>query len=387
MQGSFLKGIGMTLIDDVAQRQDALLASLEQIVRMETPSTDKAAVDRLVQHLRAECEQRGAAIESRDQTDWGDLTIASWPGAGSESGQILVMTHIDTVWPVGTIDRLPWTIDGDVARGPGIFDMKASVAMMLEAMRIIQERNTQHRPIKWLINTDEEMGSPGSRPVIEELARESEYVLCLEPPVPPNGALKTARKGVGMFTLKVTGKASHAGADPKAGVSAIQELANQIQYLHSLTDFDLGTTVNVGVISGGTRRNVIAAEAEALIDLRVVTMDEAERTVEAILGCRASVPGATVSVEGSLNRPPMERTEAIAAAFQRAHAIGKGIGLDLQEASTGGASDGNFTAAAGATTIDGLGCTGNGGHADSEHILVSGLVERTALLTALLTEL
>ena len=377
----------MTLIDDVAQRRDALLGSLEQIVRLESPSTDKAVIDKLVAHLRSECEQLGATIESRDQTDWGDLTIASWPGTGSETGQILVMTHIDTVWPVGTIERLPWSVEGDVARGPGIFDMKASAAMMLEAMRIIQERNTVRRPIKWLINTEEEMGSPASRPVIEELARESEYVLCLEPPVPPHGALKTARKGVGMFSLKVTGKASHAGADPKAGVSAIQELANQIQYLHSLTDYDLGTTVNVGVISGGTRRNVIAAEAEALIDLRVVTMDEAERTVEAIRGCRASLPGASVTIEGDLNRPPMERTDAIAAAFQRAHAIGQSIGLDLQEASTGGASDGNFTAAVGATTIDGLGCTGDGGHADTEHILVSGLVERTALLTALLSEL
>jgi glutamate carboxypeptidase len=377
----------MITIEDVAKRQDALLASLEQIVRLESPSTDKSAIDKLVQHLRTECEKLGASIESRDQTEWGDLTIASWPGSGSNSGQILVMTHIDTVWPVGTIERLPWSVEGDIARGPGIFDMKASVAMMLEAMRSIQERNVEHRPIKWLINTEEEMGSPASRPVIEELARESELVLCLEPPVPPHGALKTARKGVGMFTLKVTGKASHAGADPKAGVSAIQELANQIQYLHSLTDHDLGTTVNVGVVSGGTRRNVVAAEADALIDLRVVTMDEAERTVEAIRGCRASLPGATVTVEGDLNRPPMERTEAIAAAFQRAHAIGEKLGLDLQEASTGGASDGNFTAAVGATTIDGLGCTGNGGHADTEHIKVSGLVERTALLTALLSEL
>jgi glutamate carboxypeptidase len=377
----------MGLVDDVRQRQDALLASLEQIVRLESPSTDKAAVDKLVEHLRSECEQRGAKIERHDQTEWGDITVASWPGTGNADGQVLVMTHIDTVWPVGTIDRLPWSVEGDIARGPGIFDMKASVAMMLEAMRIIQERNLEHRPIKWLINTDEEMGSPASRPLIEELARESEYVLCLEPPVPPHGALKTARKGVGMFTMTVTGKASHAGADPKAGVSAIQELANQISYLHSLTDHDLGTTVNVGVVSGGTRRNVIAAEARAEIDLRVVTMAEAEKTVEAICDTRAILPGATVTVEGELNRPPMERTEAIAVAFQRAYEIGKGVGLELQEASTGGASDGNFTAAAGATTIDGLGCTGDGGHADTEHIKVSGLVERTALLTALLSEL
>lgn len=377
----------MSLVDDVRARQDSLLGSLETIVRHETPSPDKAAVDGLVRYLRGRCEELGASVEGHEQSEWGDLTVASWPGSGPDSGRILVMTHIDTVWPIGTIERLPWNVEGDVARGPGVFDMKASVAMMLEAIRLIREQSLGHRPITWLINTEEEVGSPVSRPLIESLARESEYVLCLEPPVPPAMALKTARKGVGMFTLQITGKASHAGADPTAGVSAVLELANQIQYLHSLTDFDLGTTVNVGVVSGGTRRNVIAAEAQAEIDLRVVTMDEAERTVEAIRGCRPTLPGATVTVTGELNRPPMERTEAIAVAFGRAREIGRSLGLELQEASTGGASDGNFTAAAGATTIDGLGCPGEGGHADHEHILVSGLVERTALLTALLTEL
>jgi glutamate carboxypeptidase len=231
------------------------------------------------------------------------------------------------------------------------------------------------------------MGSPASRPLIETLARESEYVLCLEPPVPPDGALKTARKGVGMFTVTIRGRAAHAGADPTKGVSAIQELANQIDYLHSLTDLDLGTTVNVGVVSGGTRRNVIAAEARALVDLRVVTRREAERVVEAILNSQAHLEGAEVFIEGGINRPPMERTEAIAAAFERAREIGAELGLELKEESTGGASDGNFTAAVGATTIDGLGCPGEGGHADHEHILITGLIERTALLIALLTRL
>ncbi len=377
----------MSLNEGVRQRQQPLLDSLEQIVRFETPSTDKAAVDRLVSHLREQCSRLGGTVEEHPQSDWGDLSVVSWPGSQDSDGQMLIMTHIDTVWPVGTIERLPWSVDGDIARGPGVFDMKASVAMMLEAIRLIQEKQLIHRPIKWLINTEEEMGSPVSRSLIEELARESEIVLCLEPPVPPKGALKTSRKGVGMFTLNVTGKASHAGADPTSGVSAIQELANQVQYLHSLTDHDLGTTVNVGVVKGGTRRNVIAAEAEALIDLRVVTKTEAEKAVEAIMGCRASLPGATVSVEGGLNRPPMERTEAIAAAFQRTRQIGLELGLELEEASTGGASDGNFTAAVGTTTIDGLGCPGDGGHADHEHILISGLVERTALLTALISEL
>jgi glutamate carboxypeptidase len=291
----------MTLIEDVHSRRGDLLSSLEEIVRRESPSTDKAAVDGLVRHLRERCQALDARVDARPETDWGDMTVASWPGTNDQSGQILVMTHIDTVWPVGTIERLPWSVEDKVARGPGVFDMKASVAMMLEAMRIIREQGLPHRPIKWLLNTEEEMGSPASRPLIEELAKESEYVLCLEPPVPPNGALKTARKGVGMFTVKITGQAAHAGADPTKGVSAIQELANQIQYLHSLTDLELGTTVNVGVVSGGTRRNVIPAEAEAVVDLRVVTLDEAERAVEAALG-RAFRPKRVVFVAVSGHR-------------------------------------------------------------------------------------
>jgi len=287
----------------------------------------------------------------------------------------------------GTIERKPFALDGDVARGPGVYDMKASVAMMLQALRLLRDRQVPHRRITWLINTEEEVGSPVSRPHIERLARESAYVLVLEPPVAPDGALKTARKGVGMFNMRISGVAAHAGADPEKGISAIQELANQIQYLHGLTDFTLGTTVNVGVVSGGTARNVVAAEAAAQIDLRVTTMTEAQRAVQAILAATPRLHGATVSVEGGLNRPPMERTERIAAAFGRAQEAGHRLGLTLSEASTGGGSDGNFTAAIGAATIDGLGCTGNGAHAEHEHISLDGLAERTALLTELLATL
>ena len=314
------------------------------------------------------------------------MTVARW--SGSRAGQpILVMTHIDTVWPLGTLQRKPFEVEGDVARGPGVYDMKASLAMMIQALTFLNERKSDHRPITWLINTEEEIGSPVSRPVIEQLARESAYVLVLEPPVPPHGALKTARKGVGMFTMHIKGRAAHAGADPEKGISAIHELANQIQYLHGLTDFDLGTTVNVGVVSGGTARNVVAAEATALIDLRVTTMREADRVVKAIMDARPRLAGAEVHVEGGLNRPPMERTEKIANAFQQVKSIGAELGLELEEASTGGGSDGNFTAAIGATTIDGLGCTGDGAHAEHEHISLDGFFERAALLTELLSTL
>jgi len=372
---------------EVAARRDALLAELRTVVELESPSTDKAAVDRLVAYLRARARELGAAIEEYPQVDYGDLTVASWPAhGGAPTEPLLVLTHIDTVWPVGTLARRPFRIEGDTAYGPGIYDMKASVVMFLEAVRLLRERHLLHRPIRWLINTEEEVGSPVSRPLIELEAQSSALVLCLEPPA-PGGALKTARKGVGIFTVRITGRAAHAGADPERGVSAIQELANQIAYLHSLNDPATGTTVNVGVVGGGTRSNVVAAEAWAKVDVRVATREEAERVTAAVLGARPWLPGATVTVEGGLNRPPMERTPAIAAAFERAREIGRELGLELREAATGGASDGNFTAALGVPTLDGLGCPGDGAHAEHEQISLSGLIERTALLALLLHRL
>ncbi|MCS7255392.1 MAG: M20 family metallopeptidase [Thermomicrobium sp.] len=372
---------------EVAARRDALLAELRTVVELESPSTDKAAVDRLVAYLRARARELGAAIEEYPQVDYGDLTVASWPAhGGAPTEPLLVLTHIDTVWPVGTLARRPFRIEGDTAYGPGIYDMKASVVMFLEAVRLLRERHLLHRPIRWLINTEEEVGSPVSRPLIEREAQSSALVLCLEPPA-PGGALKTARKGVGMFAVRISGRAAHAGAEPERGVSAIQELANQIAYLHSLNDPATGTTVNVGVVGGGTRSNVVAAEAWAKVDVRVATREEAERVTAAVLGARPWLPGATVTVEGGLNRPPMERTPAIAAAFERAREIGRELGLELREAATGGASDGNFTAALGVPTLDGLGCPGDGAHAEHEQISLSGLIERTALLALLLHRL
>jgi glutamate carboxypeptidase len=376
---------GTDIREIAAARHDQTMETLKRLVELESPSSDKEAVDALIDYLEEQVMARGGHTERLTQELFGDLLIARFGTGGTRP--LLVMTHVDTVWPVGTIKRLPWRIEDGKAYGPGIFDMKASVAMMLTALDVIQDLALPHRPVVWIINTDEEVGSPVSRPVLEQLARESELVLCLEPPVPPNGALKTQRKGVGMFTMFVEGRASHAGADHEAGISAIEEMARQILWLHSLTDYDAGTTVNVGVVSGGTKRNVVAAHAEALIDLRVTSLAEADRIVPLILSAGSATGGARVSVKGELNRPPMERTDGIAAAFQRAREIGKTIGLDLEEASTGGGSDGNFTAAAGVPTLDGLGCNGSGGHADDEHIEVGRIDERSALIAALLVNL
>jgi glutamate carboxypeptidase len=361
------------------------LAILRRIVELESPSSEKAAVDRLIDFLAGELAARGAAVERLAQPEYGDLLVARVGGTGAKP--LFVMTHVDTVWPLGTLERMPWRADGGRLYGPGVYDMKASTAMMLTALDILRDLSVAGKPVVWSINTEEEVGSPVSRPVLERLAGEAELVLCLEPPVPPHGALKTQRKGVGMFTMHVTGRASHAGADHEAGVSAIEELARQVQRLHALTDYERGTTVNVGVVQGGTKRNVVAAEASALVDLRVTTMAEAERVVPLILNAEPSVAGASVRVEGGLNRPPMERTPAIVAAFERAREIGRGVGLELEEGFTGGGSDGNFTAALGVPTLDGLGCIGDGAHADHEHILLEALPSRTALLAALLAQL
>jgi glutamate carboxypeptidase len=375
---------GTAIVRAAHERQGATLEALRRIVEFESPTSDKAAVDRLIDHLESELQARGSAVERLVQPQYGDLLVARF---GSGDRPLHVMTHIDTVWPIGTIERMPWSVEGDIARGPGVYDMKAAVAMTLTALDILRDQAIEHRPIVWTINTEEEVGSPVSRPVLEAEARKASTVLCLEPPVPPRGALKTQRKGVGMFELAIEGRAAHAGADHAAGISAIEELARQIQWLHSLTDYDAGTTVNVGVVEGGTKRNVVAAHASALIDLRVTTMAEAERVVPLILGAKPRIDGAQVTMTGGLNRPPMERSAAIVAAFERAREIGRLIEQDLTEGFTGGGSDGNFTAAIGAPTLDGLGCPGDGAHADTEHIIVSELAPRTALIAALLAEL
>ena len=375
------------IADEVRQRSNATLALLQQIVALESPTGDKAAVDQLISWIEQQLQTRGWSVERLAQVDVGDVLIARLAGSSADERPLHLMTHIDTVWPIGTIERLPWRTEGDRQFGPGVYDMKAAVAMLLTATDVLRDLAVPHRPLVWTINTDEEIGSPASRPILEAVAREAELVLCFEPPVPPHGALKTERKGVGMFTLNVQGRATHAGADHAAGVNAVEELARQIQRLHALTNYDTGTTVNVGLVHGGSARNVVPASAIAEIDLRVSTMAEAERVLPTIMDTTSLVPGTTVHIEGGLNRPPMERTPQIVAAFERAAAIGAEIGQQLFEGSTGGGSDGNFTAAIGVPTLDGLGCPGDGAHADTEHILLSELPGRTALIAAVLAGL
>lgn len=363
---------------------EEMLALLVQMVEHESPTTDKAAVDRYGAFMVDAYQELGATVETLPQETVGDhrrITIDLTDGRG-DGGQITVLCHLDTVWDVGA---LPIRRDGNQLFGPGAYDMKAGTMFVYYALRYLREQSlATNKRIVVLLTSDEEVGSATSRALIEQEARRSDYVLCVEPPVAPQGHLKTARKGVGRFNLAITGRASHAGAAHAQGISAIQELAHQILALHALTDYDQGTTVNVGVVNGGTRSNVVAAEAQAEIDFRVATLAEAERTVAAIQSLRPVVPGTELELTGGLNRPPMERTPAIVALFERARDLGASFGFTVTEAGTGGGSDAQFAAALGIPTIDGLGANGDGAHALHEHILIDSVPPRAALIAALL---
>jgi len=365
---------------------DSMMALLRRLVELESPSTDKASVDRLGKVLAEELSASGAQVTLLSSDRYGDH-IRAVVGASSKDGQLLVLGHLDTVWELGTLQAMPFRVADGLAHGPGTFDMKAGLVQLVFALRALRESGRSSQGITVLINSDEEIGSPSSRPDIEEEARRSRAALVLEPSLPPRGSVKTFRKGVGIFELKVKGRPAHAGLDPEKGVSAIEEIARQVQFLHKLTDRDKGITVSVGTIRGGSRVNVVAAEAHAEIDLRVSTAADVEEIEKKILGLQPFLKGAEVRVTGGIDRPPLERTPGVVALYEKARAIAKELGFELGEGSAGGSSDGNLTAAMGVPTLDGLGPMGDGAHADSEHIVISDLPRRTALLARLLETL
>lgn len=376
------------LIERVNARRDEMLEFLEILVNTDSPSTEPE-LSSVVSHIVGDrCEDLGAEVEYISQSGAGDHMKAVWRRDGDETESLLILCHLDTVWPAGETDRRPFRVEGDRATGPGVHDMKGGVAQVIYALEeVLVDGEPPSRPITLLCNTDEEIGSGTSREAIESLALQSRAVLVLEPSVPPEGSLKTFRKGVGGFHVKATGRATHAGADHQAGVSAVEEMARQIQYLHSLTDYERGTTVNVGVVQGGSRSNVVAAECSAEVDVRVTSMEEGRRLEQVIRGLEPFLQEAKIQVSGGVQRPPMERTEAIVELFRIAEGLGDELGLNITEAGTGGGSDGNFTAALGVPTLDGLGAVGAGGHALDEWVSVSAMFERTALLARLLQEL
>jgi glutamate carboxypeptidase len=364
-----------------------MLALLEELVRFESPSRDKAALDRLGSHITGIFHRVGGSVEIVSNDLGGDHVLARFPGPESRR-PALVLGHFDTVWPHGTLARMPFRIEDGRAYGPGIYDMKAGLTIFLRTMAdgLFDSARQAPRPIWALFTSDEEIGSPTSRGLIEDLARQCAYALVLEPPL-ADGSLKTARKGVGRFRLDIEGKAAHAGVAPQQGRSAIVELAHQVLQILGLQDLEAGTTLNVGVIRGGTTTNVVPAEASAEIDVRATTLAEADRIERAVHSLEPVTLGTRLTISGGFNRPPMERSPAVAALFEQARVIARTLGLELTEGSTGGGSDGNFTAAIGVPTLDGLGIRGGGAHADDEHILIDSLPERAALLAALLLEL
>ena len=357
-----------------------MVDTIETLARLESPSTDKPAIDRCGAVLGGMLRAAGADVEVLRQTERGDHLRAVLAGEG---GPVLLLGHFDTVWPIGTLQGMPVGRAGDRLHGPGTFDMKAGIAIALGAIHALRATGTPHPSITMLWTTDEEIGSGTSRGTIESEARRSEAVLVLEPAL-PGGGLKTARKGCGEFELTVQGIAAHAGLDPGKGASAIHELAAQIAAVERFQDLPRGISVNVGLVSGGSRPNVVAEEARATIDVRAPTREAAAGVEAALRGLHPTRPGTRLTIKGGFDRPPMERTTAGAALFARAGAIAAGLGRGLTEGSAGGGSDGNLTAALGVPTLDGLGAIGDGAHAAHEHVDITALPWRAALLAGLL---
>ena len=372
------------LIEQVRGAEPRLRARLRELVEIESPSEDRAAVNRAANLVVSWARELGAEVRWHDGRSFGDVVELKF--GGMSGTPVLLLGHLDTVYPMGTLATMPWrevqAEDGVRLHGPGVVDMKAGVVMALEAIAALRELNAQNRPVTLLLNPDEEVGSEVSRPHTERLARESAAVFVLEPA--QGLAYKTARKGVGHFDLTVQGVAAHAGVDFASGHSAVLEMARLVEEISDWTDLSVGRTVNVGVIAGGTRSNVIAAECRAEVDVRVVTMEDAARVEQMFRKLRTHDEACTLRVEGGINRPPMERSAGTVALFQQAQRLAAEVGLDLQEASTGGGSDGNFTAALGVPTLDGMGAVGGGAHSPGEYVVAAHLVERTALLAGMI---
>ena len=356
---------------------------LRSLVEIESPTTEKAAVDSLGEFVAESMRRRGAVVRQFPQAAGGNHWLGQW---GDGTGGILLMAHLDTVHAIGTLARMPWRLSGKRLHGPGVLDMKAGIAIALTAMESLHEASwTPASRVSLLCTSDEETGSHTSRELIEQLAREHSLVLCLEPGL-PDGSLKTWRKGIGDFRVEVTGRAAHAGANPEAGVNAIVEMAHVIRQVAALEDPAKGTSVSVGVIGGGTRSNVVPATCFAEIDMRVLEESEMTRLDAALAGLSPTLAEARISFEGGWNRPPMPRTAILAETFARAQAIAARLGLQLTEGGTGGGSDANFVAPLGVPVLDGLGAIGNGAHSEREYIELDSLPSRTALLAAMISE-
>ncbi len=371
-------------LDYCARERDWLLDFIEALVAIESPSDDPAAVNRCGAELASRLAAIGGKVTRVASATAGDHLRVAF---GQGPRQVLMLGHFDTVWPIGQLLTMPLKREGGRLHGPGVFDMKAGIGLATLATRAVMDAGgLANCQVVMLWTTDEEIGSNTSRALIEAEARRSEAVLVFEPSL-PGGALKTSRKGVGQFEMAVRGVSAHAGLDPGKGISAVREIARQIVAIDDLQDPASGVTVTVGVLAGGTRANVVPAEAHAVIDARAVTRADAERVEQAMKTLTPFLAGAQVTVTGGFDRPPLERTAGVVRLFEMARDVAKELGQTLEEGSAGGGSDGNFTAALGVPTLDGFGAVGDGAHAIHEHVEIEALVPRAAVIGGLLARL
>src|SRR6202167_944085 len=377
-----------SILFEARSRQKQIVALIREMVECESPSDDPAAVNRFVD-LLGDVAPSFARVKTVPGGRFGRHVVCEFDLFGKKKqGQILALGHADTVWPLGTLASMPFRHKDGRLWGPGALDMKAGIAFFICAMRILRDLEVPvaHKVVMQ-INSDEEVGSESSRALTAKNAQRSKAVLVLEPASGLDGKLKTARKGIGDYTVTVRGKATHSGLDFAGGASAILELARQLEKIAGFTDLRRGITVNPGVISGGTRVNVVAAEARAEVDMRIPRMKDAAALDRKFRALRPVDRRCTIEVSGGMNRPPLERSPAIAQLFRKARKLAREMGVALDESMVGGGSDGNFTAALGVPTLNGLGAVGEGAHALNESILIDRIPDRTALLAKLVAEL
>lgn len=384
MEAAIIRAVD-SLLSYARARQSEMAAQIRQFVECESPSDDPAAVNRFVE-LVSDTVTPFAKVKTIPGGKFGKHLVCEveLPGR-KKSGQVMALGHADTVWPAGTLRTMPFRQADDRLWGPGVLDMKSGIAFFIFAVRALRELEIPvGSKVLLQLNSDEEVGSQSSRALTEKNAARSQAVLVLEPGTGMEGKLKTARKGVGDFTVRVRGKASHAGVDFQAGASAVVELARQIERIAGFTELERGITVNPGVIAGGTRSNVVAAGASAEVDIRVRRLKDVPGLEKKFRALKPFDRRCTIEVSGGLNRPPMERSAGIARLFRMARKLAREMGVELEESQTGGGSDGNFTAALGVPTLDGLGGVGEGAHAANESILIDRMADRTALIAKLL---
>jgi glutamate carboxypeptidase len=361
-------------------QQEEMVDKLLRWVRFESPTTNKASVDRFAEELAGECSDLGMSLEFDLQANRGNHLVARW---GRPEGKILLIGHLDTVWELGTLEKMPARVEGDLAYGPGIFDMKSGIMIALFALRLLRDHGFHRSNITLLLNSDEEEGSRTSQELIEQEAGSAFCVFVLEPAGPGNG-LKTKRRGVGQYKITTHGRAAHAGIEPEKGVSANLELAHQIIEVQSWNALRAGISVNANIMHGGSRSNVIPEEAHALVDVRCDGLEDMMWIEEHFRGLTPRNPAAVIDVDGAVDRPPLIRSEQVLALFRQAQEVGTEFNYPLTEFWTGGGSDGNFTAAMGIPTLDGMGAEGAGAHAANEQVVISSLPKRTNLLYQLL---